>query len=208
MCVLIPPLKYLCLNPWDSIFYPSNSLPNSIFGGVSEWPCGVWWLTGVKPWHTASAYSIRWISIQEMFGQLIVNVWSRPPRQPMTSGSYKIEALQPLPISPLTAVRQWEEAEEWSNNIFLNQEFSLKFGTLECSESKGQNKCLQWKSIKKLSLKELPKVTFALSIQHHVSPLHSPASFKTKSRNVTLPSDHCIITYRAFSFQYLPLSVS
>lgn len=64
------------------------------------------------------------------------------------------------------------------------------------------------KSIKKISLKEPPKVPSALSIQHHVSPPHSPTSFKTKSRNATVPSAHCIITYKAFLFQHLPLSVS
>lgn len=49
-------------------------------------------------------------------------------------------------------------------------------------------------------------MTFALSIQHHVSPPHSSASFKTKSRYVIGPSAHCILTYSTFLFQHLPLS--
>lgn len=50
---------------------------------------------------------------------------------------------------------------------------------------------------------------FALPIQHRVSPPHSPASLKTKTRNGTVPSDQVYYHLQcSFLFQHLPLSAS
>lgn len=52
--LLLSPLNCLCLNPWVSSFYLSDSLPSPTGGWASEWLGGVWCLAGVKPWQLST----------------------------------------------------------------------------------------------------------------------------------------------------------